>query len=75
MNLDHPYSLSEDDLYKLQRTQESIQLMGILFGEVQRASCFTPQMISSCLETMSEEVLVVIQSMASVRQPRFRKTG
>ena len=68
-----PYSLSEDEFHKLQRAQESIDLMSILFGEVQRTSSYTPQMISSFLEVISGDVLVVIQSVISeAKQKRAR---
>lgn len=71
-----PYSLSEDEFHKLERAQESITLMSILFGEVQRSTTYTPQMIASLLDALGEDILLVIQSMISeVRQQRFEPRG
>lgn len=58
-----PYSLSEDEFHKLQRAQESIDLMSILFSEVQRESHYTPQMISSLLEVLSGEISLVVKAI------------
>lgn len=67
------YGLSEEAFHKLQRAQESIDLMSILFGEVTRETHYTPQMISSFLEVISGDVLVVIQSVISeAKQKRAR---
>lgn len=63
-----PYSLSEDEFHKLQRAQESIDLMSILFSEVQRDSHYTPQMISSLLEMLNGEVSLVINSIIVERK-------
>lgn len=63
-----PYSLSEDELHKLQRAQESIDLMSILFSEVQRDSHYTSQMISSLLEMLNGEVSLVIKSIIVERK-------
>lgn len=63
--MNRPYSLSEEEFHKLERAQESITLMSILFGEVQRSSTFTPQMIASLLDALGEDISVVIQSMSS----------
>lgn len=63
-----PYSLSEDEFHKLQRAQESIDLMSILFSEVQRDSHYTPQMISSLLEMLNGEVSLVIKSIIVERK-------
>lgn len=64
--MNRPYSLSEDEFHKLERAQESITLMSILFGEVQRSSTFTPQMIASLLDVLGEDISMVIQSMSNV---------
>lgn len=70
--MNRPYSLSEDEFYKLERAQESITLMSILFGEVQRSTTYTPQMIASLLDAVGEDISLVIQSMISeVRKHRF----
>ena len=70
-----PYSLSEDEFHKLQRAQESIDLMSILFGEVQRTSSYTPQMISSFLEGIGEDVSLVIQSVTEARTTLLKQAG
>ncbi|MNP55067.1 hypothetical protein D3C76_1496770 [compost metagenome] len=71
--MNRPYSLSEEEFHKLERAQESITLMSILFGEVQRSSTFTPQMIASLLDALGEDISVVIQSMSSgARQKRIQ---
>lgn len=64
--MNRPYSLSEDEFHKLERAQESITLVSILFGEVQRSSTFTPQMIASLLDALGEDISMVIQSMSNV---------
>lgn len=70
--MNSPYNLSEDEFHKLERAQESITLMSILFGEVQQSSTYTPQMIASLLDALGEDISVVIQSMVSkARQQRF----
>lgn len=61
--MNRPYSLSEEEFHKLQRAQDSIDLMSILFGEVQRSTTYTPQMIASFLEGLGEDVSRVIKSM------------
>lgn len=61
--MNRPYSLSEDEFHKLERAQESITLMSILFGEVQRSTTYTPQMIASFLDSLGEDISLVIQSM------------
>lgn len=74
--MNRPYSLSEDEFYKLERAQESITLMSILFGEVQRSTTYTPQMIASLLETLGEDISNVIQSMSSeLRKARLEPGG
>lgn len=71
--MNRPYSLSEEEFHKLERAQESITLMSILFGEVQRSSTFTPQMIASLLDALGEDISVVIKSMSSgARQMRIQ---
>jgi hypothetical protein len=61
----NPYSLSEDELNRLQRSYETIQLVSILFGEVQRASTFTPQMTASLLELVGDDMGCVLDSIKS----------
>lgn len=74
--MNRPYSLSEDEFHKLERAQESITLMSILFGEVQRSTTYTPQMIASLLDALGEDISLVIQSMISeVRKQRFEPRG
>ena len=45
-----PYERSEEQFHTLERAQDSIQLVSILFGEAQRPSTFTPQMMASLLD-------------------------
>ncbi|RON71495.1 hypothetical protein [Pseudomonas fluorescens] len=74
--MNRPYSLSEDEFHKLERAQESITLMSILFGEVQRSTTYTPQMIASFLDALGEDISVVIQSMIhEVKNDRFESRG
>ena len=74
--MNRPYSLSEDEFHKLERAQESITLMSILFGEVQRSTTYTPQMIASFLDALGEDISVVIQSMIyEVKNDRFKSRG
>lgn len=73
--MSRPYSLSEDEFNKLQRAQDSILLMQILFSEVQRPATYTPQMISSYLEGIGEDVSLVIQSMIDARPSRLKQAG
>lgn len=61
--MNRPYSICEDGFYKLKRTQDSIQLLQILFDEVQRPSTYTPQMIASFLEGLGEDISRVVQSV------------
>lgn len=61
--MNRPYSLTEDEFYKLKRAHDSIQLLQILFDEVQRPTTYTPQMIASFLEGLGEDVSRVIQSV------------
>lgn len=61
--MNRPYSLTEDEFYKLKRAHDSIQLLQILFDEVQRPTTYTPQMIASFLEGVGEDVSRVIQSV------------
>lgn len=69
--MNRPYSLSEDEFHKLERAQESITLMSILFGEVQRSTTYTPQMIASILDSLGEDISLVIQSMVcQLSKPR-----
>lgn len=70
--MNRPYSLSEEEFYKLERAQESITLMSILFGEVQGSTTYTPQMIASLLDAVGEDISLVIQSMISeIRKQRL----
>ncbi|MGO1271522.1 MAG: hypothetical protein ACTMK5_07030 [Pseudomonas helleri] len=73
--MSRPYSLSEEDFHKLQRAQDSIDLMSILFSEVQRSTTYTPQMISSFLEGIGEDVSLVIQSVAEARPTLLKQAG
>lgn len=74
--MNRPYSLSEDEFHKLERAQESITLMSILFGEVQLSTTYTPQMIASFLDALGEDISVVIQSMIfEVKNDRFESRG
>ncbi len=74
--MNRPYSLSEDEFHKLERAQESITLMSILFGEVQRSTTYTPRMIASFLDALGEDISVVIQSMIfEVKNDRFESRG
>ncbi|EPM68894.1 hypothetical protein A584_16358 [Pseudomonas syringae pv. theae ICMP 3923] len=65
-----PYSLSEDEFNKLQRAQESIQLMSILLDEVQRPSTFTPGMLASFMALVGEDMGGVLQSVGGTLSPR-----
>lgn len=65
-----PYELSEEELYKLERARDSIRLVSILFGEVQRPSTFTPQMMASLLELVGEDIGYVLQSVSSTLSSR-----
>lgn len=70
--MNRPYSLSEDEFHKLERAQDSITLMSILFGEVQRSTTYTPQMIASFLDALGEDISLVIQSVVSeLPKPRL----
>lgn len=40
--MSHAYGISEEAFHKLQRAQDSIELMSILFSEVQRPTTYTP---------------------------------
>lgn len=74
--MNRPYSLSEDEFHKLERAQDSITLMSILFGEVQRSTTYTPQMIASFLDALGEDISVVIQSMIyEVKNDCFESRG
>lgn len=73
--MNRPYTLSEDEFHKLQRAQDSILLMQILFSEVQRPTTYTPQMISSFLEGLGEDVSLVIQSVAEARPTLLKQAG
>lgn len=69
MNVSRPYSLSEEEFYSLQRAHDTITLMGILFGEVQRSTTYTPQMIASFLESVGEDMSLVIQAAENALRP------
>lgn len=73
--MNRPYSLSEEEFHKLQRAQDSIDLMSILFSEVQRSTTYTPQMISSFLEGIGEDVSLVIQSVTEARPTLLKQAG
>ena len=73
--MNRPYNLSEEEFHKLQRAQDSIDLMSILFSEVQRPTTYTPQMISSFLEGLGEDVSLVIQSVAEARPTLLKQAG
>ena len=73
--MSRPYSLSEDEFNKLQRAQDSILLMQILFSEVQRPTTYTPKIISSSLEGIGEDVSLVIQSVTEARPSRLKQAG
>lgn len=73
--MNRPYSLSEEEFHKLQRAQDSIDLMSILFSEVQRSTTYTPQMISSFLEGLGEDVSLVIQSVREARPTLLKQAG
>jgi len=65
-----PYSLTEDEFYKLQRAKNSIQLVTILLEEVQRANSLTPQMMASFLALLDEDLGEVLTSVSSTFSPR-----
>ncbi|MBA2922911.1 hypothetical protein G9Q84_08380 [Pseudomonas sp. P7] len=70
--MNRPYSLSEDEFHKLERAQDSITLMSILFGEVQRSTTYSPQMIASFLDVLGEDISLVIQSVVNeLPKPRL----
>ncbi|PLP94834.1 hypothetical protein CYD26_06715 [Pseudomonas sp. FFUP_PS_473] len=74
--MSRPYSLTEDEFYALQRAQESINLLSILFGEVRGSSTYTPAMIASFLERVGEDISLVIQSaVKALPPPRLKQTG
>lgn len=74
MTLTRPYSLTEDEFHNLQRAQNAIALMSILFDEVQRSTTYTPQMIASFLDGISEDISLVIQAAATAfSTPRLHK--
>jgi len=58
-----PYSLTEDEFYKLQRAKDSIQLLTILLEEVHRPNSLTPQMMASFLALLDEDMGNVLQSV------------
>lgn len=68
--MNRPYSLPEDEFHKLQRAQDAITLMSILFGEVQRSTTYTPKMIASFLDSVGEEISLVIQSVVYESRPQ-----
>ncbi len=65
-----PYSLTEDEFYKLQRAKDSIQLVTILLEEVQRANSLTPQMMASFLALVDEDLGGVLESVSGTFSPR-----
>lgn len=69
--MNRPYTLSEEEFHKLQRAQDSLELMSILFSEVHRPTTYTPQMISSFLECLCEDISVVIQSAVGKFSPEI----
>lgn len=73
--MNRPYSMTEDECYKLQRPEDSTLLMHILFSEVPRPTTYTPQMISSFLEGLGEDVSLVIQSVLDVRPSRLKQAS
>ena len=74
--MSNAYGLSEEAFHKLQRAQDSIELMSILFSEVQRPTTYTPQMIASFLEGLGEDVSLVIQSVVDALPPsRLRQAS
>lgn len=65
-----PYSLSEDEFYKLRRVQDSIQFVTILLEEVQRPNTMTPQMMASFMALIGEDIGCVLQSASGTFSPR-----
>lgn len=65
-----PYSLTEDEFFKLQRAKDSIQLLTILLEEVQRANSLTPQMMASFLAVVDEDLDEVLKSVSNTFSPR-----
>ena len=61
----NPYSISEDEFYKLRRAQDSIQMVTILLEEVQRPNSLTPQMMASFMALVGEDMGRVLQSVDS----------
>ncbi|QUE90451.1 hypothetical protein [Pseudomonas sp. SCA2728.1_7] len=62
--MSRPYSLTEDELHKLQRAKDSIQLLTILLEEVQRPNSLTPHMMASYLSLVDEDMSEVLQSIS-----------
>ncbi|MDF5893482.1 hypothetical protein P4A93_17890 [Pseudomonas syringae pv. syringae] len=65
-----PYSLTEDEFCRLQRAQDSIQLVSILLDEVQRSSNFTPHMMASFMALVGDEMGSVLQTVSGTFAPR-----
>ena len=65
-----PYSLSEDEFCRLQRAQDSIQLVSILLDEVQRPNTYTPGMMASFMALMGDEMGCVLQAVSGTFSPR-----
>lgn len=57
-----PYGLTEEEFHRLQRAQEAIDLVSILFAEMQGHSTFTPQMVASFLELVGQDMNGVLQA-------------
>jgi hypothetical protein len=68
--MNRPYSMSEEDFYKLEAVRDSIALVQILAGEVQRPTTYTPQMIAAFLVLIEEHISVVIKSVSGTFSTR-----
>lgn len=60
--MNRPYTMSEEDFYKLESVRDSIDLVQMLSGEVTRPHSVSPQLYSSFLDLMKDEISTLIQS-------------
>jgi hypothetical protein len=64
------YRMSEDEFNKLQRAQESIQLLVSLFDVVRGPHCVTPQQIASFMALLGEDIGGVLQAVGKTYSTR-----